>query len=81
MRNDTAHSRLYHFQNFYYLLGRLGGGRGGACTVQHNRAKVIPRTRRDGVTPCDRRHLQTACFKMPIYMDFFEFGTKMFRTS
>ena len=40
---DAAHSRPYRFQDFSSLLGRLA-----RCTlIQHDRANVIPRGRRD----------------------------------
>ena len=76
MRNDTAHFRLYHFQNFCYLLGRLGdGGWGMYGTTQQGKGNS--KDHKGQSNPRDRRYLQTVCFSQKN----FEFGTKMFRIS
>ena len=66
MRNNTAHFHPYHFQYFSSLLGL------SARRVQYNAiGQVHFKDQKGHNIPQDLRHLQTACFESPIYMDFF----------
>ena len=75
MRNHTAHFRPYHFQHFSYFLGRLGRRIRYNTTGQMHgwtqQGKCNSKDQKGRSNPRDRRHLQTACFETPIYMDFF----------